>query len=200
MFRQVDHAWCVDTALIAQVQPILARRVREIGDPASVGRPCGVALLDAGRLRDVADIAVFGRYRQDVAVRFEDGSHAGRRDIPVHDLRRDVLPVRPHRCHIGRDADVNRMFLLGGQIEQVQRIELRVDDRAGTRGRRRDVETAALDDPADGACADVVAVQRGRTIAIGEEVDVVAAGPHRIVVVRVVVRNRHDARVGKVGD
>src|SRR5207245_1680744 len=54
--------------LVAEVELVLARLVGEIGDLFAVGRPGRIALGDGGSVGQVADLALLGRQRQDLAV------------------------------------------------------------------------------------------------------------------------------------
>src|SRR5207237_6901428 len=69
--------------LIAKVQSVLARLVREVCYPLAVGRPGGVALDRAHGVRQVAHVALLRGHAQNLAARLEDGARARRRQRGV---------------------------------------------------------------------------------------------------------------------
>ena len=72
-FLHVTHA-----VLLAQVQFVFTRFIGKVSDPFSIGRPRGIALLRAGGVCQVADVAMFDGDGQNFAVRLEDGARACR--------------------------------------------------------------------------------------------------------------------------
>ena len=196
---QGDRAGRFETFLIADEELILAGFVGEPRDRLAVGRPGRVAILDARTIGDVARVAVFGGYGQNVAVRFEHRALPRRREVDVFDLGADLLPVRTHLRQVARNRDADLARLARLQIVDVQRVELGVNDRTRPRRRGGYVETGAGQKAGDSARLRVVREERHRTVAIGEEIDRIA-DPHRVVVVRIVARHAYDARIGQVGN
>src|SRR3954467_165099 len=66
--------------LCGDEQLVFAALVREICDAGPVGRPDRRALVDAAGLRQIADVTLLRRDRDDVAAEVEDGAGPGRRE------------------------------------------------------------------------------------------------------------------------
>ena len=182
------------------MQGIFAGLVGEAGDPLAVRRPGRVAVGDGGRACQVADIALLGGNGEDFAVRLEYRARAVRREIGVGELpRRDLLEPRTHLREIGRDAHRDGARFRRGEIEQVQRTELFVDDRARTGRGRLQIEAVVFHELDHGARRHVVAEQRGRAGAVGEEIDFVA-DPERVEIVGVFAGHGRHGRVGQLRD
>src|SRR5215469_2535557 len=96
MRLQNDRSRRLQTFLVLDTQCVLAGGIRKIGDPLSVRRPGGIALRGARRLREIPSIAVFGRNRENVAVRFEYGTNAAWRDRRVLNLLHNLNPMRTY--------------------------------------------------------------------------------------------------------
>ena len=81
----------------------------------------------------------------------------------------------------------------------MQRTELLVKNRARPCRGRLEIQAAVLDRPRDLLGVGVVIEQRDGPFAVGEEIDAVAH-PHRVEIVGILARNRHDTRILQVGD
>ena len=66
--------------VVAHGEAVLAARVGEPRDLLPVGRPRGVAVVAAARLRQVARVAVLPRHRDDLPAELERRAVAERRD------------------------------------------------------------------------------------------------------------------------
>ncbi len=185
----------------ADVQRVLAGFVRQPRDALAVGRRRGIAVGDARRLRQVADLALLGRRGEDVAVRLQDHALARRREHRFLDRAgHDGQVVRPKLRQVGVYRHGQRLHRAGGDVEDLELAEGVDDDAAGAGAGRGHVEAARVVDAArDRAGLGVVGVERGGAVAIGQEVQRVAH-PHRVGVVAVAARHGRRVRRRQVGD
>src|SRR5262249_10996919 len=105
---------------VAQVKLVLARFVREVRDPLAVGRPGRRALGGAGGLRQVANVAFFGRDGQDFAAGREHGAGPGRRQRGVAEPLADLFIARPGAAEVGGERHFYRPGFARGQVVEVQ--------------------------------------------------------------------------------
>ena len=195
--RQRDRARLGRADLIADHQLVLAAGVRQPRDLGAVGRPDRAAIVRAGTLRQIAEVALLGRDGDDLAARAESGARASRRQRRLADLSGDFLEVRPRPRQIARHLDVQPPRLAGRDVEQVHVAGLLVDDRVGPRRRAHDVEVVVLRERRDLLRIEAVDEQIGRPAPIRQEVHRVA-DPHRLRVVAVGPRQLLDGEVGEI--
>ena len=130
----------------------------------------------------------------------EHGARARGRESGVQDLFvAHFFEMRPDLWQVGGDAHRHRAFAASGEIVKVQRAELLVNDGAWTGRGGFQIEAVVRHELLHRARRHVVAEQRGRPAAVGQEIDFVA-DPHRVEVVGVFARERRDARVGQPRD
>ncbi len=168
---------------------VLAGPVRDVGDPAAVGRPLRVALVHAGGLRQVPRRAVLGGHGEHVAARAEERPAAVGRDLEVRHHLAHVDQGRPPAVEILGDGDRHLRRLLGREVEPVDVAAVLEHDGVVAERGELDVEVGEVGELLRLLRAEVVAVQVhvvGR-VAIRGEVDRVAL-PHRDDVLRRVVR------------
>ena len=108
---EVDLLDLAHPALLSQVQRVLARLVREVGDPFTVWRPGGVPVGHACRVGQVAHVTLLGRHGDNFAARFKESTRAGRREGCIQDAVANLLVLRPHRRNIGVDGDADPLCL-----------------------------------------------------------------------------------------
>ncbi len=196
---EIDFAHFTQAVLGAQVQRVFAGLIGKISDRFSVRRPGRAAVGDAGRIRDVANIALFRGNRENFAVSFEDGANTGGRNRGVINVFRDFFEMGADFDEVGIDMDPNRLLAMSREIEQVERAELFVDNRAGAGLGGFNGQPVIFDHLRFllGFC--VVSEERVRAIAIGKEINRVA-DPKRIEIVPIVMREFHNAGIGEVSD
>ncbi len=85
---QIELAHLARAVVRTHVQFVIARFIREVGDPLAVGRPGRVALGRAGGLGQIARIAFFRGNREDLAASFKQRARAGGRERHVMDAGR----------------------------------------------------------------------------------------------------------------
>ena len=127
---EIDFAHFTQAILRAQVQRVFAGLVGKVGNGFSVRRPGRGAVGDARRIRDVTNIALFRRDSENFAVGFEDSAHASGRNRGVIDVLCDFFEMRADFDEVGFDMDLNGLLAVRGEVVQVQRAELFVDNRA----------------------------------------------------------------------
>src|SRR4029077_20419999 len=117
---QIDLADLAHSTLVADVQSILTGFVGEVGDRLSVGRPGRIPLCYTGRIRQVADVALFRGYRKNFTADTENRARPGRgycckADAPGFNL----LEVRPYFEEITGQMDAHFAVFVGVQIVQM---------------------------------------------------------------------------------
>ena len=172
------------------VQFVLARRVREVGDAGAVRRPLRRSLVRRHAACDVARVALLGRHRHDFASELEDRPCAGRRDARVADVVGALHEPGPGLAQVRRHGNDEALRGSGGRVQQVQPAGLLVHDLAAARRRLEHREVVVLRDSADLLRRGVVRVDVELAVTVRAEVDR-ATNPHRIHVVRAVGRLRH---------
>ena len=162
---------------------VFPRRVGKVSDRLAVGGPGRRALVHAGRLRQVAWVALFGRDGDDLAPELEDGPGARRRDRAAEDPLRALGIALPKLGEVGRDADHQSAALALGDVEEVERAGLFEDDPSGPGRGREDREILEVGQLLDGLGCAVEREEVELAVAVGPENDALA-DPHRIDVVR----------------
>ena len=170
-------------------QLILAALVREIRDTGTVGRPDGRSLVDAARLRQVADVALLRRDRHDVAAEVEHGAGAGRRERRGPDPLRAADEALARLALIRGNGKSELTRLAGRRVEKVKVAGLLVDDVAAAGGRVQDRKVGVPSDLSDGRHFRVERIQVELAIPVRAEIQSVP-DPHRIDVVRPRLRLR----------
>src|SRR5579871_5631775 len=145
---------------------ILARLVREIGDPPAIGRPSRVPFHHAGSVRQVADGFPICRHGKDLTTCLANGSIARRGEARGCDPISDLHNMRTNLREVVRKANGKGMLLLSLQIEQMQRAELFVDDGARAGGGGLQVKAIVLHDLTDLTAARIVGEERGSSFTI----------------------------------
>ena len=103
--RQRDLARRAEAVRLFEHQPVLAGLVAEIRNVLAVRRPRRIPLRRPARLREVPDVALLHRDREDLAARFHHGAPAGRRNRHVAQAAGDVLPRRHHPGKVAGRGD-----------------------------------------------------------------------------------------------
>ena len=198
---QVELAHGAEAVGASHVQRVLAGLVGEPGDPLTVWRPGRIAVGDRGASRQVPDVALLRRHGQDLTVRFEEDTLAGRGKGGMQDLPGlHLLEVRTELGQVGGQCHLHPVRLPGAQIVEAQRSQLVVDDRPRTGAGGLDVEAVLVGDHlAHRGRARVVGEQRHRPRPVGKEVDRVAH-PDGVLVVRALARKLGHAGIAEVGD
>ena len=191
-FPQIDDLGRCEAVLVAHLKLVFTGGVAEVGDRLAVGGPCGIALEGARCSGEVARIALLGRHREDVTARLDEDACSGRREVDaLHGRGCDLRQSRPQRRQVAADRDVEYALRAGGEVEQVERAELLIDERARTRVQGLEVEAVVRDHGLDAPGRGVVFEQRHRTVAVREEIHALA-DPDGCKVIRVFARNLHE--------
>ncbi len=187
-----DAAGFAGAVLRCQMQRVLAggvgQPIRQPGEGLAVRGPGRIAVGSRRGVGQVADVALLGWHGEDVATGGEDGALAAGRDAGGGDLLRDVGPARPHAGQVALDLDVEPLHFALRDVVKPDLAEALDRDRARSGGGRLQVEPVVGECARHLAVGRVVAIERHRPVAVGEEVDR-AARPHRPGVVRVGARD-----------
>ena len=138
--------------------------------------------MHAGRLGEVARIALLGRHRDDLAAIFEHGPVAAGRDCEVADVLRIACEAGPRLGQVGGHADLEPVRLPLVRVEDVDPAGLLVDQLSGAGRGAGDREGIVIGASGDGFRAAIVRIEVELAVAVGEKVDRLA-DPHRLGVV-----------------
>ena len=192
----LDLARRRQSILRLDVQRIFTRAIAEVRQRFSVGRPRRLMLGRRARVREVADIALVGGDRVDLAPRFDGNALARRRQCEIAHTRADVLPLRHHPGEVARGGDVHNVRLAGFRIEQVHVAGLLEYHGTAIRGgvQRFDVVVGERRELRQllGLC--VVAPDVRDTVPIREKGDGLVARPYGVAVLRLGRRSRRGRR------
>ena len=135
--------------------------------------------MDAGGLRQVAGIAVLGRHGEHVAAGAEDGPLPVGRDVVAGDFLADVFQSAAPGRQVLVQVDGHLLRLLRRQVEAINESAVLEDDRLIAQRRELDVVILEVRKLAGGLRLQVVDEQVHPLVlvAVGEEIDLVAA-PH----------------------
>ena len=199
MAGEFDLAGISVARLRLDVQRVLARFVGEIGNRLAVRRPRGRSFHHAGRVRQIADVALIGGHRENFAVRLKYRANAGGGNAGIANFPRHILKTRPHFGEVGRHFDRHLVFLLRRRVVNMDLAELLVNNAARTGGGVLDILPGILDQLVHLLTGGVVAEQGDRPVAVGQEIDLVA-DPHGREIVGGGARNRFGLQVGEIDD
>ena len=160
------------------------------GDPPSVRRPGGTAVVGARAVGQVAGRSVLDRHAEDVAARGEGGALRLRAERVAGDSVRRRDPAWPAGELVRRHVHGDGARAAGGSVEDLERAGLLVDDppvRLVGAGPTH-VPPVLFGELLDFARGRVVGVEVQRAVTVGREVDRVA-DPHRVAVGALVVRD-----------
>src|SRR5262249_54931754 len=118
---------------------IFAGLVGDEGNVLAVGRPLGIAFVDAGGVGQVAVDAAFGRDGEDAAGGLERGTLAVRGNLIGVDAFAQVLHAGAGRGLVFEDADLPFLNLFGVQVEAVDPAAVFKDNRLVAERRELDV-------------------------------------------------------------
>src|SRR5579883_2946483 len=169
-----DRARRRETVLRFDDKLILAGAVAEIGDVLAVRGPGGIALGGAGRMGEIADIALFGGYGEDLAAGLDEHALAGGGDAEIGHAGGDILPARHHPGEVAGGGDGYDVLLAGFGIELVNVAGLLEDHGVGAGVEGFHVEIGEVGELGELLRFGVVGPDIGDAIAIGDEVDGVA--------------------------
>ena len=188
-----------DAVLRLDHQPVLARRVAEIRHVFAVGRPGGLAVGRGARRREIAHVALVGRYREDLTAGFDHHALAGRRQPHVRDATGHVLPVRHHPREVAHGPDRHHGRLAGLHVELVDVAALLEDQRAATRAERLHVEVGKARQLRELLGGGRERPHVRHPVAIRQEVHGIAE-PHRVDLLGARPRRRDDVVRREVGN
>ena len=190
---------CAAAVLRSHPDLVLARLIAHERDPSAIRRPGGAALVDAGRLGEIAGRPVLGRHGEDVAARPDDRAGAIRCDVVGGDLLAHILDAAAADGEVLLDFDGNFLGLLRGQVEAVNEPAILEHDRGVAERGKLDRELGEMGELAGLLCAQVVGEKVGLPvgIALGHEVNLVAP-PHGEDVLRRVVGEPRGRFCGKI--
>jgi hypothetical protein len=103
----------------------------------------------AGRLRQVARLALLGRHGEDLTAGLEGGAHAGGRQHGAAHHAHDLLRLRSRPWKVSRHLNRQPARLLRRQVEQMQIAALLVDDGVARGGRVHHVEVGVAGERRD---------------------------------------------------
>src|SRR5262249_22718605 len=138
---------------------IFAGLVGDEGNVLAVGRPLGIAFVDAGGVGQVAGDAAFGRDGEDVAAGLEQGTLAVRGNLIGVAAFVRVLQAGGGRGVVFGDADLPFLNLLGLRVEAVVPAAVFKDNRLVAERRELDVEFLETGDLLGAAVFQVVDVE-----------------------------------------
>ncbi len=180
------------------MQRVLARFIRKICDRFPIRRPDRRAIHYTGRVCQIAEVAFFRRRSQNLAMHFEHGSHATRRNPGVANFACHVLKMRTHLGEISFDLNWHRILFPARDIVDVNLPELLIDNPAGSRAGGIDVLARVFDQLGDRLALRIVAEQgHFSRVTVRQEKDFVP-DPHRINVVRIRAREFLGAQIGQI--
>src|SRR5262245_31875857 len=110
------------------MERVFTRLIAEVCNPFAVRRPCGVTVSYAGRIGEVASIALISRYADDFTARFKDGARSGGRKLDIRDPAGNLFVFRTDARKIAVQCDVDVLRLTRFQIEEFDLSELIVND------------------------------------------------------------------------
>ena len=110
-----------EAILGSDVEFVLARAIRNIGDPFAIRRPRDQLLTNPRRSGEIANAAFLRRNRKHVAARGKNGALAVRRDVEIRDVLAHAGPVLHALVAFAghRNSQLVRLFRL-----KVERIEI----------------------------------------------------------------------------
>src|SRR5690606_7923468 len=94
--RDLDRARFSLAVLAPDVQLILSALVGEPGDRPAIRAPCRIAIVDAGGVRQVANVSLLAGDGDDLAAIPEQRTRARRRQRRIADPARAADVARPH--------------------------------------------------------------------------------------------------------
>ena len=167
----------------------LAAFVGNISDPFSVWRPHRVALVHAGRVRQVPDGSILQRRRENLAARAHDDALAVRRRMDRSDEFRHIDRGGSAACKILLNRNRHLARLFRREIEMPDVASLFEND--STFAERRKLDVVILE---GGVLRrflrrEIVTEQIHVPVAIREKVDLIIWRPHRDDVLSLVVRD-----------
>src|SRR5581483_2856664 len=107
---------------------LVAVAIAQIRDGLAVGRPCGVALAHAGRLREIADLSILRRDGEELAACNEQRARAGWRHERIFDVAAHVLEIRQRSAKIADDADRDPLLFPAARVVAPEITAALVDD------------------------------------------------------------------------
>ena len=158
---------------------VLVAGVGDVGDPAAVGRPDRVPLVDAGGVCEIAGIAVPGGNGEDVAAGDEHRAIAVGRDVIIGHLAADLAQAAAAPGHVLVQHHVDLLDAAGRHLVAIEETAvLEHDARIAERG-ELDVEVLVVRDLPRGFRLQVVGEQVHALVrvAVGEEINGIAV-PH----------------------
>src|SRR5260370_31116903 len=132
------------------MQGVLARFVGEVCHACAVRRPGGGPLMRAGRVGEVAYVALLGRHGQDLSTRLEHGAGSSGRQTSMLNPCRDLDKMGPDFGEIAGHVNLYGVRLTALDIVDMDGAELLIDDGARSRRRRLQIETVVDDDLGNG--------------------------------------------------
>ncbi len=156
--------------------------VREIGDGLAIWRPDRFALIYTHRVGQVSRITLFSGNRDDIATSCKDCARTVRRNIRIVQFLGDVYEMRAQLHNVAGQAHFDWLGLTRLQIVKMKRAKLLVNNGAGTRGGRFEIQTVVLDELFHLFGTRVITEERDWSAAIGKKIYLVA-DPHGIEIV-----------------
>ena len=148
-----------EAILGSDVQFVLARAIRNIGNPLAIRRPRDQLLANSRRSSEVANATLLRRDRKHVAARGKNGALAVRRDVEIRDVLAHAGPVLHALVAFAghRNSQLFRLFRL--KVERIEIACVLEDDCIWPKARPHNIEIIEVSELFDLLAAQVVTVQ-----------------------------------------
>ena len=125
---EADLLHLAGSILVADMERILPAFVGKVCDCLSIGRPGRIALHHRRAVGEVALVALFSRDGEDFAMRLENCTRAGRRNVGVLEALSHVHEVIANLKQVAGYPDIHLLRGAGVQIVEMQRAKLLVNN------------------------------------------------------------------------